>query len=88
MSEAENETVIGGRNEVSAILKQTDARLLVVAGPCSIHDTKGALEYAHRLAGLRRTRTTRRARWLRGVRRMDSATRMDTIRGIECCRWR
>ena len=54
MSEAENETVIGGRNEVSAILKQTDARLLVVAGPCSIHDTKGALEYAHRLAGLRR----------------------------------
>jgi len=54
MSEAENETVIGGRNEVSAILKQTDARLLVVAGPCSIHDTKGALEYAHQLAELRR----------------------------------
>ena len=54
MSEAENQTVIGGREEVSAILRQTDGRLLVVAGPCSIHDTKGALEYAHQLAALRR----------------------------------
>ena len=54
MSEAENRTVIAGRDEVSAILRQTDPRLLVVVGPCSIHDTKGALEYAGRLAVLRR----------------------------------
>ena len=53
MSETENRTVVGGRNEVAAILKQTDPRLLVVVGPCSIHDTKGALEYARRLAILR-----------------------------------
>src|SRR6185436_6168267 len=54
MSEAENRTVVEGRNEVSAILKQTDPRLLIVVGPCSIHDTKGALDYAQRLAALRR----------------------------------
>ncbi|MEY2408485.1 MAG: 3-deoxy-7-phosphoheptulonate synthase [Verrucomicrobiota bacterium] len=53
MSDAENRTVIQGRNEVCAILNQTDPRLLVVVGPCSIHDTKGALEYAHQLAALR-----------------------------------
>ncbi len=53
MSEAANRTVVTGRNEVIAILKQTDPRLLVVVGPCSIHDTKGALEYAHKLAALR-----------------------------------
>ena len=53
MSEAENRTVIAGRDEVSAILRETDPRLLVVVGPCSIHDTKGALEYASRLAVLR-----------------------------------
>ncbi|MGH2522346.1 MAG: 3-deoxy-7-phosphoheptulonate synthase, partial [Anaerolineales bacterium] len=53
MSEAANRTVVAGRNEVISILKQTDPRLLLVIGPCSIHDTKGALEYAHKLAMLR-----------------------------------
>ena len=53
MSEAANRTVVAGRNEVISILKQTDPRLLLVIGPCSIHDTKGALEYAHKLAALR-----------------------------------
>ena len=53
MSEAANRTVVAGRNEVISILKQTDPRLLLVIGPCSIHETKGALEYAHKLAALR-----------------------------------
>jgi 3-deoxy-7-phosphoheptulonate synthase len=53
MSEAANRTVVVGRDEVISILKQTDPRLLLVIGPCSIHDTKGALEYAHKLAALR-----------------------------------
>ena len=42
-----------GRAESSAILRGEDDRLCVVCGPCSIHDTKAALEYAERLLPLR-----------------------------------
>ncbi|MEN8662018.1 MAG: 3-deoxy-7-phosphoheptulonate synthase [Lentimonas sp.] len=38
-----------GRSESEAILRGDDDRLIVVVGPCSIHDTKAALEYAERL---------------------------------------
>ena len=38
--------VYGTRNEISQILHNSDDRLLVVTGPCSIHDTDSALEYA------------------------------------------
>ncbi len=47
------QTVVASRNAVERILGQEDSRLLVVVGPCSIHDPKGALEYATRLARLR-----------------------------------
>ncbi|MBV9659188.1 MAG: 3-deoxy-7-phosphoheptulonate synthase, partial [Verrucomicrobia bacterium] len=47
------ETVRAGRAAVQAILEQRDRRLLVVVGPCSIHDPDGALDYARRLAALR-----------------------------------
>nr|WP_298380068.1 3-deoxy-7-phosphoheptulonate synthase [uncultured Halomonas sp.] len=40
------------RRAVRAILDDRDDRLLMVVGPCSIHDPKAAMEYAHRLAGL------------------------------------
>ena len=40
------------RQEVEAILKGKDKRLLVIIGPCSIHDPNAALEYAARLATL------------------------------------
>ncbi|MFN8590419.1 MAG: 3-deoxy-7-phosphoheptulonate synthase [Thermomicrobiales bacterium] len=40
------------RQEVSRILGGDDDRLLVVVGPCSIHDTDAALTYAERLASL------------------------------------
>ncbi|MGL4612530.1 MAG: 3-deoxy-7-phosphoheptulonate synthase [Shewanella sp.] len=40
------------RREVEAIIVGEDQRLLVIIGPCSIHDTKAALEYANRLAVL------------------------------------
>ncbi len=43
-------TVLRGRQEASAILSGHDDRLLVVVGPCSIHDPDAGLEYAHRLA--------------------------------------
>jgi 3-deoxy-7-phosphoheptulonate synthase len=39
-------TIFEARNEISEILNGRDSRLLVLAGPCSIHDTKAAREYA------------------------------------------
>ncbi len=42
-------TVEEGRRAIRAVLDGTDERLLVVVGPCSIHDPKAALEYAERL---------------------------------------
>ena len=52
-------TVIESRQTVKEILDGTDPRLLVICGPCSIHDEKAALEYAERLRELRR-RTERK----------------------------
>ena len=46
-------TVYAGRTAVENILRRQDRRLLVVVGPCSIHDPEGALDYARRLVGLR-----------------------------------
>jgi len=42
--------VYGTRNEISQILHNKGDRLFVVVGPCSIHDTESALEYAEKLA--------------------------------------
>lgn len=44
------ETVTRGRAAVTDILDGDDDRLLVVVGPCSVHDPEAALDYAHRLA--------------------------------------
>ena len=49
-----NAVVAESRNRVIRILKQEDPRLLVVIGPCSIHEEKSALEYAARLGKLQR----------------------------------
>src|SRR5438034_7747168 len=54
MTEASNATVVLARESINRILHQKDARLLVVVGPCSIHDVAGALEYAGKLNALRR----------------------------------
>jgi len=51
--DAANATVARSRERVIRILRQEDPRLLVVVGPCSIHDGKGALDYATRLNALR-----------------------------------
>lgn len=42
-------TVARGRRDTIRIISQQDDRLLVMVGPCSIHDPEAALEYAHRL---------------------------------------
>ena len=54
MTPEANATVVQGREQVQRIINQQDSRLLVVMGPCSIHDTKAALEYAERLNILRK----------------------------------
>lgn len=46
------EQVAAHRRSVRAILDGEDSRLLLIVGPCSIHDPQSALEYAERLAGL------------------------------------
>jgi 3-deoxy-7-phosphoheptulonate synthase len=46
-------TVAAGRAAIEAIVDGRDSRLLVVVGPCSIHDPAAAIEYAERLAPLR-----------------------------------
>jgi 3-deoxy-7-phosphoheptulonate synthase len=45
--------VMAARNAIHAILNGTDDRLLVVVGPCSVHDPRAALDYAERLAAMR-----------------------------------
>ena len=45
VTEAASETIFATRNEINEILSGADDRLLVLVGPCSIHDTKAAREY-------------------------------------------
>ncbi len=46
-------TVSNARKRIQAILKGDDLRLLVIVGPCSVHDIKAAKEYAEKLMILR-----------------------------------
>ncbi len=46
-------TVLSGREAIERILNKEDKRLLVIVGPCSIHDEKAACEYAGKLGKLR-----------------------------------
>lgn len=52
-SEKASATVFNARQSIHHILAKNDDRLLVVIGPCSIHDPKAALEYGQRLVSLR-----------------------------------
>jgi 3-deoxy-7-phosphoheptulonate synthase len=47
-------TVVRGREAIRKHSRAERPRLLVVVGPCSIHDVKGALDYAGRLNKLRK----------------------------------
>jgi 3-deoxy-7-phosphoheptulonate synthase len=51
---AEMEFVARARSEIQKIISGGDKRLLLVVGPCSIHDTEASAEYARRLAALAR----------------------------------
>jgi len=52
VSEAVVEHVERSRETIRNILSRRDPRMIVVVGPCSIHDPEAALEYANRLRGL------------------------------------
>jgi 3-deoxy-7-phosphoheptulonate synthase len=52
LGEESSETVAHGREQVQRILRGEDDRLLVVVGPCSVHDVEAGLEYARRLHAL------------------------------------
>jgi 3-deoxy-7-phosphoheptulonate synthase len=54
LGERGSETVSRGREAVSRILNGRDDRLVIVVGPCSIHDPVAALDYARRLHALAR----------------------------------
>lgn len=53
LSEKAQEIVAYSRDEIRACLYGQDDRLLVIVGPCSVHDPAAALDYARRLAGLK-----------------------------------
>jgi 3-deoxy-7-phosphoheptulonate synthase len=52
LTEKASETVYHAREAIHDILHGKDDRLVVVVGPCSVHDTKAAMEYAGRLKAL------------------------------------
>ncbi len=52
LTAAARETVLAGRHAVQHILDRKDPRLLIVVGPCSIHDLEAAHDYARRLKQL------------------------------------
>ena len=53
MTDKASEVVTSTRDRIRKILRQDDDRLLVIVGPCSVHDVKAARAYAEKLAVLR-----------------------------------
>ncbi len=53
ITDAASELIFSNRKQVGEILRGFDKRLLVIMGPCSIHDPQAALEYGARLAELK-----------------------------------
>ena len=50
LTDGRAQVVAAGRSEIHAILDGLDDRLLVVVGPCSVHDVDATLDYAQRLS--------------------------------------
>ena len=53
LDNAASEVVSTTRKKIQSILHGIDPRILVIVGPCSVHDIDAAIEYANRLAPLR-----------------------------------
>lgn len=54
ITESAASVVAQTRDKIRNILSHEDSRLLVIVGPCSIHDVNAAIEYGTKLAGLRK----------------------------------
>lgn len=52
VSEKATKTILEGRQTIRNILEGIDKRILMILGPCSIHDPVAGLEYAHKLVAL------------------------------------
>ncbi|MBT8338898.1 MAG: 3-deoxy-7-phosphoheptulonate synthase [Desulfatitalea sp.] len=52
ISESATQMVQSGRRAIQAIIDREDKRLMVITGPCSIHDEAAAMDYARRLKDL------------------------------------
>jgi 3-deoxy-7-phosphoheptulonate synthase len=52
LSRAAESNILLARNTVNDIIDKKDKRLMVIVGPCSIHDIKSAKEYANKLKSL------------------------------------
>ena len=52
LTEQASDTVFASREAIKAILDRKDHRILIVVGPCSIHDPVAGLDYARRLKAL------------------------------------
>jgi len=55
LTDSQSDVVVRGRSQVHAVLQGTDDRLLVVVGPCSVHEVPATLDYAHRLGEMARS---------------------------------
>lgn len=53
LSDAAADCTARAREEIQTIMSGSDDRVVVIVGPCSIHDPKSAMEYANRLAKLK-----------------------------------
>jgi len=53
LSPATADFIMQSRKEIEAVISGEDKRLLVIIGPCSIHDTTAAIDYAKKLTVLR-----------------------------------
>ncbi len=53
LDKSASEVVSTSRKKIQSILHGIDPRILVIVGPCSVHDVDAAIEYANRLAPLR-----------------------------------
>jgi 3-deoxy-7-phosphoheptulonate synthase len=52
LSDQASEVIAEARRQIADVIHGRDRRLLVVVGPCSVHDPKATLEYAEKLCGL------------------------------------
>ena len=52
LTEGAERAVVRGRQAIERILDHTDHRLMVIVGPCSIHDPVAAIDYTQRLKKL------------------------------------